>query len=84
VFAKKVSHTTRVPNDGEIDSIDYHFVDNTKFNIMRDGDQFLEYGTYDGQEYGTTLKAVESVIATGKIPVMAMSCQVCPYFFSNA
>jgi THO complex subunit 1 len=76
VFAKRVSHTNRAPNDGEIDGVHYHFVDTDKFNIMRDGDQFLEYGTDEGHEYGTTRKAVESVIAGGKIPVMEMSCLV--------
>lgn len=76
VFAKRVSHTNHAPNDGEIDGVHYHFVDTDKFNIMRDGDQFLEYGTDEGHEYGTTRKAVESVIAGGKIPVMEMSCLV--------
>ncbi len=82
VFAKRVSHTTRAPSEGEIDGWDYNFVDVNKFNIMRDGDQFLEYGTDDGHEYGTTRKAVESVIASGKIPVMEMSCQVSRYHSS--
>jgi THO complex subunit 1 len=76
VFAKQVSHTTRAPTEGEIDGVDYHFVDTNKFNIIRDGDQFLEYGTDDGHDCGTTRKAVESVIANGKIPVMDMDCQV--------
>jgi len=80
VFAKRVSHTTRAPNEGEIDGIDFHFVDTNKFNIMRDGDHFLEYGTDDGHESGTTRKAVESAIAGGKIPIMEMSCQVCCFF----
>jgi THO complex subunit 1 len=79
VFAKWVSHTTRAPNNGEIDGVHFHFVDTEKFNIMRDGDQFLEYGIDDGHEYGTTRKSVESLIAGGKIPVMDMSCQVSCY-----
>jgi len=76
VFGKRISHTTRVRNEAEIDGVHYHFVDTDKFNVMRDGDQFLEYGTDDGHEYGTARKAVESVIAGGKIPVMEMTCQV--------
>ncbi|KAH7321677.1 guanylate kinase/L-type calcium channel beta subunit, partial [Rhexocercosporidium sp. MPI-PUGE-AT-0058] len=68
-LGKTVSHTTRPPLDNESNGIDYHFIDREKFSVMRDGDQFLEYSTRDESEYGTSRKAVEGIIAQGKVPV---------------
>lgn len=84
VFANKVSHTTRPPLEGETDGVHYHFVDASKFNIMRDGDQFLEFDTDNGYDYGTTRKAIESLIASGKIPVMEMTCQVSSHSYLHS
>jgi THO complex subunit 1 len=76
VFAKKASHTVRAPREGEIDTVHYYFVDQDKFNVMRDGDQFLEFNNFNGNDYGTSRKVVEGIIASGKIPVMEMDYHV--------
>jgi len=72
VFGKKASHTVRPPQDGEIDGVHYHFIDQDKFNIMRDGDQFLEFNNFNDNDYATSRKVVEGIIASGKIPIMEM------------
>ncbi len=77
-LARKTSHTTRPTREKEIEGIDYYFVDKEKFDIMRDGDQFLEYSTLNGNGYGTSRKAVEGIIARGKIPLLEMDVNVCP------
>ncbi|KAH9220982.1 THO complex subunit 1 transcription elongation factor-domain-containing protein [Leptodontidium sp. 2 PMI_412] len=71
-LGKNVSHTTKPPGENESNGVDYHFVDKEKFSVMRDGDQFLEYSTRDNSEYGTSRKAVEGIIAQGKVPVLEM------------
>ena len=72
VFSKKASHTVRVPHEGEIDGVHYFFIDQEKFNMMRDSDQFLEFNKFNGSDYGTSRKVVEGIIANGKIPIMEM------------
>ncbi len=43
---------------------------------MRDGDQFLEFNNFNGNDYGTSKKVVEGIIAQGKVPVMEMDMHV--------
>jgi THO complex subunit 1 len=76
MFRKKSSHTTRAPREGEVDGVDYNFVDTETYNMMRDGDQFLEFNCLDGNDYGTSRKIVEGIVAAGKVPVMAMDYHV--------
>lgn len=50
-----VSHTTRAPRAGERDGFDYHFCDEAKFRDWIAGGCFLEWTTYAGALYGTSL-----------------------------
>lgn len=76
VITKKASHTTRAPREKEVDGIHYFFIDKERYDVMRDGDQFLEFNNFDGNDYGTSRKVVEGIIAQGKIPVMEMDMHV--------
>jgi THO complex subunit 1 len=76
VLGKKASHTTRQPREGEVHSQHYFFVSKDEYNVMRDGDQFIEYNNFNGNDYGTSQKVVEGIIASGKIPVMEMEMHV--------
>ena len=76
ILERKVSHTTRSPREGEVDGQHYNFITKEKHSMMRDGDEFLEYNNYNGNDYGTSRKLVESIIARGKIPVMEMEHHV--------
>lgn len=76
VFGKKASHTTRAPRDGEVHGQHYYFITKEEYDIMRDGDQFLEFNNYNGNDYGTSRKVVEGIIAQGKVPVMEMDYHV--------
>ena len=42
-----ISYTTRPIRDGEIDGIEYHFVNKDKFITFIDNDLLIEYRTYD-------------------------------------
>jgi THO complex subunit 1 len=80
-LGKKASHTTRAPREGEIHGQHYFFVNKEQYDIMRDGDQFLEVNDYNGNDYGTSRKVVEGIIAQGKVPLMEMDMHVGVYFF---
>ena len=80
-LGKKASHTTRASREGEINGQNYFFVNKEQYDIMRDGDQFLEVNNYNGNDYGTSRKVVEGIIAQGKVPVMEMDMHVSVYSF---
>jgi THO complex subunit 1 len=75
-FGKKASHTTRAPRKGEVHGQHYYFISKEEYDIMRDGDQFLEFNNFNGNDYGTSKKVVEGIIAQGKVPVMEMDMHV--------
>lgn len=54
-----VSFTTRAPRFGEVDGVNYNFVDRETFEAMIGGGEFLEYAQYVGNYYGTSLKVIE-------------------------
>jgi THO complex subunit 1 len=76
VLGKKASHTTRQPREGEVHGQHYFFINKDEYDLMRDGDQFIEYNNFNGNDYGTSKKVVEGIIALGKIPVMEMDMNV--------
>ena len=76
VLGKKASHTTRPPREGEVHGQHYFFIKKDEYDIMRDGDQFIEYNNFNGNDYGTSQKVVEGIIASGKIPLMEMDYHV--------
>lgn len=54
-----VSFTTRAPRPGEVDGVNYNFVDRETFEAMVGRGEFLEYAQYVGNYYGTSLKVIE-------------------------
>lgn len=76
LFGRKASHTTRAPRVGEVDGTHYNFITPETYAMMRDGDQFLEFNNFNGNDYGTSKKIVEGIVASGKIPVMEMDFHV--------
>lgn len=61
-----VSHTTRSPRPGEIDSVHYHFVSVDEFEALIKKGAFLEYAkVFGGNYYGTSLPAIEENLAKG-------------------
>lgn len=61
-----VSATTREPRPGEVDGVDYIFVDKDRFSAMRDGEEFLEWALVFEHFYGTPRKPVEDALRAGK------------------
>ena len=49
-----ISYTTRPPRPGEKDGVDYHFVDEAKFNALQAAGEFLEHAYVHGNWYATS------------------------------
>ena len=54
---KVVSYTTRPPREGEINGLDYHFIDRRTFIKMQYEKKFMEYSEFRGWKYGTSIDA---------------------------
>ena len=70
-----VSHTTRRPREGEVDGVDYSFVDEAEFRRLIDQNAFLEYAVYQNHFYGTSRTAVEGPTARGFDLVLEVEMQ---------
>ena len=65
-IAMSVSVTTRPPRPGETDGRDYHFIDDKRFERMREGDELLEWARVFDNFYGTPRAPVEAAIKSGR------------------
>ena len=61
-----VSHTTRKPRINEVDSQDYHFVNEHEFKSLIKNNEFLEYAKVFNNYYGTAKSSVISNLDKGK------------------
>ena len=60
-----VSLTTRARRDGEVDSVDYRFVDERTFVEARDAGELAEWAMVHGRLYGTPRAEVDKALADG-------------------
>lgn len=74
-LAFSVSHTTRPPRSGERDGVDYHFVDEARFDALQSEGRFLEHAEVFGHRYGTTREAVDSLRDQGKDVILEIDWQ---------
>lgn len=58
-FTTGVSHTTRPPRKGEVEGLDYYFVDEQTFTRMIEQNEFVEYMNFNGCFYGQTKEDFE-------------------------
>jgi guanylate kinase len=61
-----VSYTTRPMRPGEVDGVDYHFVDLETFRTMVANHEFLEWAHVFGHRYGTPKAQVWNVLEQGR------------------
>ena len=73
-FVFSVSATTRAPRPGEINGVNYHFIDKEEFQRRIDDHGFLEYTTYCDNFYGTPLKEAMAVLESGKNLILEIEC----------
>ncbi|MHB1467891.1 MAG: guanylate kinase [Solirubrobacteraceae bacterium] len=64
-----ISATTRRPRPGELDGVDYHFLDDQTFDRLVEAGEFVEHASYSGRRYGTLRSELDGRIAAG-VPVV--------------
>lgn len=64
-FHLSVSATTREPRPGEVDGVDYHFLEEDQFREWLDEGRFLEWAEFSTHLYGTPRAAVEEQLSRG-------------------
>jgi len=71
-FALSVSHTTRKPRPAlnEKDGVEYHFVSRDEMKTAIAAGEFIENAEFSGNMYGTSKKAVRTVLEAGKICIL--------------
>ena len=70
-----VSHTTRPPRATEMDGVDYHFINKTKFHSMLVAGDFLEHAEVFGNFYGTSATWVDERLTEGKNVILEIDVQ---------
>lgn len=70
-----ISHTTRPMRPGEIDGVNYHFIDTTTFeNMLKHGD-FLEHALVFDNLYGTSKEWVGNTLIRGVDVILEIDWQ---------
>lgn len=69
------SHTTRQQRPGEVDGVDYHFIDSTQFLHMVEHGEFLEHAEVFDNFYGTAQKSIETQLAEGLDVILEIDWQ---------
>jgi guanylate kinase len=70
-----VSATTRPIRKGEVDGVDYHFLDRETFMARVEASEFLEWAEVYGNCYGTLSAPVKTTIATGQSILLDIDTQ---------
>lgn len=70
-----VSATTRAPRPGEVDGVNYHFLDAERFDAMIAAGEFLEWAEYAGNRYGTPIAPVLAQQAAGRPVLLEIELQ---------
>ena len=69
------SCTTRKPRAGEVDGINYFFIEREEFLKRIDNDEFLEYAEVYGNFYGTPRSEVLRLLDEGKDVILEIDIQ---------
>lgn len=71
-----VSATTRAPRPGEVDGVNYYFVDDAEFDRMIEEGELLEYATvHNAYRYGTPRSPIEKALDAGKSVLLEIDLQ---------
>jgi guanylate kinase len=70
-----VSETTRDQRSGEVDGVDYHFVDKEMFENSVAMGGYLEHAEVFGNHYGTSRESTERLIQAGKDVILEIDWQ---------
>ena len=75
-YARALTATTRGPRGGEVDGVDYHFLNAPAFDAGIAEGAFLEWAVvYGDHRYGTPRKNVEAILGSGRHCVLVIDVQ---------
>ncbi|XP_074834829.1 MAGUK p55 subfamily member 3 isoform X3 [Carettochelys insculpta] len=66
-YGVAVPHTTRSKKSHEKEGVEYNFVSKQSFEMDVQQNKFVEHGEYKENLYGTSLEAIQSVMAKNKV-----------------
>ena len=69
------SYTSRAARPGEVDGVDYNFVDEARFSSMVGAGEFLEWANVFDRRYGTSVADIERHLSVGSDVVMVIDVQ---------
>lgn len=64
-LAFSISYTTRKPRNGEINGVDYYFIDEPTFKEMIKNEEFAEWAIVHGNFYGTSKRLLNEFMEKG-------------------
>jgi guanylate kinase len=71
-----VSATTRAPRPGEVDGVNYYFVDDSEFDRLIADGELLEWATvHNAHRYGTPKAPIEKALAAGRSVLLEIDLQ---------
>ena len=70
-----ISSTTRECRPGEIDGVDYYFMEQEDFLAKASNDEFIEWAVVHSNYYGTLKKEVDRIVREKKIPLFDVDVQ---------
>ncbi|KAA0598692.1 guanylate kinase [Azospirillum lipoferum] len=79
-----VSVTTRAMRPGEVEGLDYYFIDQQRFDRMAETGDLLEHARVFGNCYGTPRVAVEDALGAGRDVLFAIDWQGAQQLAQNA
>ncbi|MFV8516118.1 guanylate kinase [Mycoplasma sp. Z244B] len=82
------SATTRLPREGELDGIHYHFIDVDRFRDKIKSRKFIEFSYHLSNYYGTLYSELDKIHAKNKVPMLEIETngakQIIKKFFSDS
>lgn len=70
-----VTCTTRARRPGEVDAVNYHFLDRERFSALREAGELLEANEVHGNWYGTPRAEVREALAAGHDVILKIDVQ---------
>uniref|UniRef100_A0A2K5EJQ1 55 kDa erythrocyte membrane protein n=1 Tax=Aotus nancymaae TaxID=37293 RepID=A0A2K5EJQ1_AOTNA len=75
VYPAHVSNTTRPPRKSEEDGKEYHFISAEEMTRNISANEFLEFGSYQGNMFGTKFETVHQIHKEDKIAILDIEPQ---------
>jgi guanylate kinase len=76
-FGFSISHTTRSSRQGEINGVNYHFIEKAVFERMVKEKKFIEHANVSNNWYGTSVSSIGAVRSANKICILDIDINAC-------